>query len=141
MAYPSYLRKDKLEPKHAKSFAPAPEEDVVMEPARTDADRLSRFRELQERDLVRRLVPGVDTVAREVPEEVVEYIDQISEHIRTTETEHLAEYGYMKRQRDINEKMRAILVDWLIEVHYKFKLNPETLFITISLIDRYLSVE
>lgn len=37
--------------------------------------------------------------------------------------------------------MRAILVDWLIEVHYKFKLNPETLFITISLIDRYLSVE
>lgn len=35
--------------------------------------------------------------------------------------------------------MRAILVDWLIEVHYKFKLNPETLFITVNLIDRYLS--
>jgi cyclin B len=83
----------------------------------------------------------VDSVSREVPEEVVEYLDKIQDHIRSTETEHLAEYGYMKRQRDINEKMRAILVDWLIEVHYKFKLNPETLFITISLIDRYLSVE
>ena len=35
--------------------------------------------------------------------------------------------------------MRAILVDWLIEVHYKFKLNPETLFITVNIIDRYLS--
>lgn len=34
--------------------------------------------------------------------------------------------------------MRAILVDWLIEVHYKFKLLPETLFLTTNLIDRYL---
>jgi hypothetical protein len=41
-------------------------------------------------------------------------------------------------QTDINEKMRAILVDWLIEVHYKFKLLPESLFLTINLIDRYL---
>lgn len=36
--------------------------------------------------------------------------------------------------------MRAILVDWITEVHLKFKLLPETLFITINLIDRYLSV-
>lgn len=45
----------------------------------------------------------------------------------------------MKRQDDINEKMRAILVDWLIEVHQKFKLVTETLFLTINLLDRYLS--
>jgi G2/mitotic-specific cyclin-B, other len=44
----------------------------------------------------------------------------------------------MQKQEDINEKMRAILVDWIIEVHLKFKLLPETLFITVSLIDRYL---
>ena len=34
--------------------------------------------------------------------------------------------------------MRAILVDWIIEVHLKFKLMPETLFITVSIIDRFL---
>jgi cyclin B len=34
--------------------------------------------------------------------------------------------------------MRAILIDWLVDVHLKFKLVPETLFLTISLIDRYL---
>ena len=33
--------------------------------------------------------------------------------------------------------MRAILVDWLIGVHAKFKLLPETLYLTINLIDRY----
>jgi len=37
--------------------------------------------------------------------------------------------------------MRAILVDWLIEVHYKFKLLPETLFLTVNLIDRFLEKE
>ncbi len=35
--------------------------------------------------------------------------------------------------------MRAILVDWLIDVHLKFKLIPETLFMTVNLIDRYLN--
>jgi len=45
----------------------------------------------------------------------------------------------MKTQTDVNEKMRGILVDWLVEVHLKFKLLPETLFLTINSIDRYLS--
>lgn len=45
----------------------------------------------------------------------------------------------MTHQTDINEKMRAILIDWLVDVNVKFKLVPETLFLTINLIDRYLS--
>jgi len=34
--------------------------------------------------------------------------------------------------------MRAILIDWLIDVHLKFKLVNETMFLTVNLIDRYL---
>ena len=45
----------------------------------------------------------------------------------------------MSKQTDINGKMRAILIDWLVEVHLKFKLMPETLFLTHNLIDRFLS--
>ncbi len=45
---------------------------------------------------------------------------------------------YMKSQADINEKMRAILIDWLVEVHLKFKLMPETMYLTVNIIDRYL---
>lgn len=55
-----------------------------------------------------------------------------------TEKDFIPKVGYMTAQNDINEKMRAILVDWLIEVHHKFKLLPETLFLTVNLIDRYL---
>lgn len=47
---------------------------------------------------------------------------------------------YMARQADINDKMRAILVDWLVEVHLKFKLTPETLFLTTNIIDRFLAL-
>lgn len=41
-------------------------------------------------------------------------------------------------QTDINEKMRAILLDWLLDVHFKCQLMPETLFCTINYIDRFL---
>lgn len=45
----------------------------------------------------------------------------------------------MTQQNDVNEKMRAILIDWLIEVHLKFKLVPETMYVTVNLIDRFLA--
>ena len=48
--------------------------------------------------------------------------------------------GYMERQSDINEQMRAILIDWLVEVHYRFRLKSETLFQTVWIIDTYLSL-
>lgn len=43
-------------------------------------------------------------------------------------------HGYMTHQTDINEKMRSILIDWLFEVHQKFKLMPETLYLTVNLV-------
>ncbi len=65
----------------------------------------------------------------------------IMEHLREVQTDFVPRFGYMKNQSDISPKMRAILIDWLVEVHLKFKLLPETLFLTVNLIDRYLSLE
>ena len=48
--------------------------------------------------------------------------------------------SYIKKQPEINEKMRAILIDWLIQVHLRFGLLAETLYLTVTIIDRYLSV-
>ena len=47
--------------------------------------------------------------------------------------------AYMKHQVNLEWRMRGILVDWLIEVHAKFRLLPETLFLCVNLIDRFLS--
>jgi cyclin B len=44
----------------------------------------------------------------------------------------------MSKQKDINQKMRSILIDWLVEVHDKFKLQAQTLWLSINILDRYL---
>lgn len=48
--------------------------------------------------------------------------------------------AYMGNQKKIDETIRSTLVDWLIQIHYNFKLWPETLFLTVNVFDRYCSV-
>merc|ERR1740124_737497 len=66
------------------------------------------------------------------------YLSDIHRLYQETEGLKHASSSYMNKQPDINAKMRAILIDWLVEVHLKFKLVPETLYLTVSLLDRYL---
>ena len=40
---------------------------------------------------------------------------------------------------EITEKMRAYLVDWLAELHFKFKMWQETLYVPVGIIDRFLA--
>jgi hypothetical protein len=72
---------------------------------------------------------------------VVEYVDEIYRFYRRTEGSSCVPTNYMSSQIDINEKMRGILIDWLIEVHYKLELLEETLFLTVNIIDRFLALE
>ena len=55
------------------------------------------------------------------------------------EKKYLPRANYMKYQNDINTKMRTSLIDWLIDVHLKFKLTPKTLFLSVNILDRFLS--
>jgi hypothetical protein len=45
-----------------------------------------------------------------------------------------------KVQSEIKDTSRAFLVEWIIDVHRKFRLMPETLYVTVNIIDRYLSL-
>ena len=49
------------------------------------------------------------------------------------------DYQKIISQKEINEHMRSILIDWLIDVHYKFGFTDETLYMTVLIIDRYIS--
>ena len=48
-------------------------------------------------------------------------------------------HGFMRRQEDVSNHMRCILVDWLVEVAEEYRLHRETLFLAVSYIDRFLS--
>ena len=69
------------------------------------------------------------------------YVNDMYVHFREKEVVTSVRPLYMENQEYINERMRSILVDWLVEVHLKFKLVPETLYLTINLIDRFLEKE
>ncbi|XP_012219693.1 cyclin-A1 [Linepithema humile] len=71
--------------------------------------------------------------------DVDEYRADIYNYLRVTETLHRPKPGYMKKQPDITYTMRSILVDWLVEVAEEYRLQDETLYLTISYIDRFLS--
>lgn len=47
----------------------------------------------------------------------------------------------MDIQTEIKWSMRAVLMDWVIQVHTRFGLLPETLFLAVNYIDRFLSVK
>ena len=81
---------------------------------------------------------NIDERDAEDPLCATEYVQDMYQHFRGMEEQTSVRPVYMEDQPHINERMRSILVDWLVEVHLKFKLVPETLYLTINLIDRYL---
>ncbi|GER49159.1 cyclin family protein [Striga asiatica] len=64
----------------------------------------------------------------------------IYKHLRASEVKKRPAINFMERvQKDINPSMRAILIDWLVEVAEEYRLVPDTLYLTVNYIDRYLS--
>ena len=72
---------------------------------------------------------------------VAEYANDIFEYMRDLEPACIPNPDYMNHQDDLEWKTRGILVDWLIEVHTRFHLLPETLFLAVNIIDRFLSAK
>lgn len=70
---------------------------------------------------------------------VAEYVHEIFDYMKKLEIATLPNPDYMDNQDELEWKMRGILVDWLLEVHTRFRLLPETLFLAVNIIDRFLS--
>jgi hypothetical protein len=69
-----------------------------------------------------------------------EYLTDIFNNLNLEEKELRKKEGMgLNLQYDINEKMRAVIIDWVIEVHNRFKLCSDSLFLSVTLIDRYLN--
>ncbi|CAG9309920.1 unnamed protein product [Blepharisma stoltei] len=69
---------------------------------------------------------------------VEEYAEEIYTYLQLVDTTNKAKWGYMDTQIEINEHLRAILVDWLVEVGSRIDASSETLFLTVNILDRYL---
>ncbi|PHT77516.1 hypothetical protein T459_21038 [Capsicum annuum] len=72
--------------------------------------------------------------------DVTEYVDDIYLYYWVIEAQNQPIENYMEIQKEITPQMRGILINWLIEVHLKFDLMQETLFLMVTLLDYYLSL-
>lgn len=82
---------------------------------------------------LRLLLPAED------PHNSTLYFGDIFAHNRRFERQFRPKPEYMRRQRDITNSMRTILVDWLVEVAEEYRLSAPTLNTAVSYIDRFLS--
>ena len=74
------------------------------------------------------------------PQSVAEFAQEIYESMKELEPHYQIDNQYLNKvQTEIKDTSRAFLVEWIIDVHRKFRLMPETLYVTIGIIDRYLS--
>lgn len=85
------------------------------------------------------IVKMLDEEDLEDPSMCAEYVRDIFAYYQELEKQTQPNPEYMDHQDDLEWKMRGILVDWLIEVHMRFRLLPETLFLAVNIIDRFLS--
>ncbi|KAF7319952.1 Cyclin N-terminal domain-containing protein [Mycena kentingensis (nom. inval.)] len=68
-----------------------------------------------------------------------EYRDDIRHYMHDMERYTMCSLQSMDQQPEIRWHMRPCLVDFLVEVHFTFRLRPETLYLTLNIVDRYVS--
>lgn len=92
----------------------------------------------------------LDAEEADDPLMVSEYVDDIFDYLWRIQDKYLPIASYPvkvqsasvgDRQPGVTWRSRGILVDWLVEVHLKFRLLPETLFLAVNIVDRYFSKE
>ncbi|XP_058856599.1 G2/mitotic-specific cyclin-B3-like [Acipenser ruthenus] len=86
-------------------------------------------------------IPAIDDVDKENLDDPclsAEYAKDIFDYLKKREEKFVIP-NYMDKQSDLNREMRAILVDWMIEVQENFELNHETLYLAVKLVDHFLT--
>ena len=83
-------------------------------------------------------VPDFDGETLGDPMQHSEYVMETFQYYKSREAQFMVG-DYIGHQLEITEAMRAILVDWLVEVQESFELNHETLYTAVKMTDLYLS--
>ncbi|XP_042306064.1 G2/mitotic-specific cyclin-B1 isoform X2 [Sceloporus undulatus] len=123
------IKEEKPEPVQLESPSPSPMETSGFAPAeeilcQAFSDVLLEVKDVDTED-------GCD------PNLCSEYVKDIYNYLKVLESQQSVRPNYLTGQ-EITGNMRAILIDWLVQVQIKFKLLQETLYMTVAIIDRFL---
>ncbi|KAL3993444.1 adenylate cyclase 9 [Sarotherodon galilaeus] len=85
-------------------------------------------------------VQDVDEEDANQPQLCSEYVKDIYKYLHNLELQQTVRANYMQGY-EITDGMRALLIDWLVQVHSRFQLLQETLYLTVAILDRFLQVQ
>jgi cyclin B len=115
--------------------------DKEQEDEREERQARARASLRDPKNWVARLHPVDQEVVKD-PCYVAEYAEEVVENMRLHELRVApVPADFLTKQEVISDKMRSILVDWLVEVHLKFKLTADSLLLTVQLLDRFLAAK
>ncbi|KAJ2878999.1 B-type cyclin [Coemansia aciculifera] len=72
---------------------------------------------------------------------VPEFSDDIFGYMRDVEQRLMPNPRYMALQPALTWSTRSILIEWVVQVHERFDLLPESLYLAVNFIDRFLSIK
>ncbi|KAL9055210.1 MAG: hypothetical protein Q9162_003703 [Coniocarpon cinnabarinum] len=134
------------------SAPPQPVKTRITEKTVTDFDgagaevkrRVETNREIIEednafRDELEQRIETMDDEDAGDPLMVSEYVYEILDYMKELEERTMPNPDYMDHQNELEWRMRGVLIDWLLEVHQRFHLLPETFYLTVNIIDRFLT--
>ncbi|KAJ7657739.1 g2/mitotic-specific cyclin cdc13 [Mycena polygramma] len=133
------LDEDEPLSKRARTSSDGPEEETAVAAA-LGPDAFTDTEEEVDSDVEGETWDDLDAEDWDDPLMVSEYVADIQLYLREAELHNLPSPSYMTHQPTLTWAMRALLNDWLLQVHARFHLLPETLFLAAHLIDRFLSL-
>ena len=101
--------------------------------------RLAAWRKQMSKGLI-----FADQLEMRNPQMIAEHANEIYKNIREEENTLKIDPDYLTKvqvQTEVKDTSRAFLIEWIIDVHRKFRLLPETLYVTVFIIDRFLSLK
>ncbi|KAJ3440054.1 cyclin-a2-4 [Anaeramoeba flamelloides] len=126
-----------------------------------ESQKLRSFKIKQDTNVGRRVVKGLDNKKKIIQKKqrkvkkkkiynidkpyiknsqyVTEFVQDIYANQKKKEIEQMTPVDFLSVQRKVNETMRGVLFDWFSEVHLKFKLKTEVLYLTCKIMDKFLS--
>ncbi|XP_023015526.2 G2/mitotic-specific cyclin-B-like [Leptinotarsa decemlineata] len=123
----------------------------VREPhgIRVQASTLKRKRDEENNDEKKNFSPSYlsrhlaslefDGSVKQLPGKISEYVSEIFNYLRSLEDNSYILDNFL-RAHATTPQMRAVLIEWVIEVHMEHKMLPETLHLCVWIVDKYLQV-
>lgn len=145
-----YVRKDRAAT-NAIVSARGPQERVVLEAPRNAIQEEASMMQTEEEIMLARSPERMRTCSRVkrsflMPEDVGSYAIEYEENIveismGKEECAIPPMRNYIDSMSYINRNQREVLISWVVDTHAKWKLSQETLFLTVSFIDRFMALK